>query len=55
MSNRGYIDMHIPKYTLNWVAEYLLFFAKNTTIIEYVQLKSLIKSKVLESCNHHYL
>lgn len=53
LSNGGYIDMHIPKATLNWVAEYLLSFGSNATVIEPIELKSLIKSKVLELCNHH--
>lgn len=51
----GYIDMHIPKSTLDWVAEYFLTFGKNVTIIEPIELKSLIKSKVLELYNHHCL
>ncbi len=53
MSKGGYIDMYIPKSTLNWVAEYFLTFGKNATIIEPIELKHLIKSKVLELYNHH--
>ncbi|HBF0341600.1 helix-turn-helix transcriptional regulator [Clostridioides difficile] len=53
LSKGGYIDMYIPKSTLNWVAEYFLTFGKNATIIEPIELKHLIKSKVLELYNHH--
>lgn len=53
LSKGGYIDMYIPKSTLNWVAEYFLTFGKNATIIETIELKHLIKSKVLELYNHH--
>lgn len=34
LSKGGYIDMYMPKSTLNWVAEYFLTFGKNATIIE---------------------
>ncbi|VIB43726.1 DeoR family transcriptional regulator [Clostridioides difficile] len=53
LSKGGYIDMYIPKSTLNWVAEYFLTFGKNATIIEPIELKHSIKSKVLELYNHH--
>lgn len=53
LSKGGYIDMYIPKSTLNWVAEYFLTFGKNATIIEPIELKHLVKSKVLELYNHH--
>ncbi|MCC0668340.1 MULTISPECIES: helix-turn-helix transcriptional regulator [unclassified Clostridioides] len=51
--NGGYIDMYISKTTLNWVAEYFLSFGKEATVLEPIELKTLIKSKVQELYNHY--
>ncbi|MGO1044537.1 helix-turn-helix transcriptional regulator [Clostridioides difficile] len=49
----GYIDMYISKTTLNWVAEYFLSFVKEATVLEPIELKTLMKSKVQELYNHY--
>lgn len=50
----GFIDMHIRKSTLEWVAEYFLSFGKHATILEPIELKESMKSKIQDLYSHYF-
>ncbi len=53
-NRQGIIDMKIRKSTLEWVANYFLSFGNNATIIEPLELKELIRSKIIELHNQYF-
>lgn len=50
----GCIDMDISATTLEWVAEYLLSFGTNATVLEPEELKVRMKLKVQELYHHYW-
>ena len=49
----GVIDMEINHAALEWVADYILPFGNNATVLEPVELIKLIQQKIYELHQHY--
>lgn len=53
-NKEGFIDMYIGHPTLEWIANYFLSFGNDAKIIEPLELKELIKSKIMALYNQYF-